>query len=437
MQNILNTRLQKHWSDVRTGVYSVCSINPFVLEAAIKQAQSDNSLLLIESTSNQVDQFGGYANMTPDQFYRNVKQMAANLNFPFEQVVLGGDHLGPNVWQGQSADRAMENAADQIRAYVKAGYTKIHLDTSMRCKDDPKDERGGLPAELVAERAADLCEVAEDTYNKNQSGDIKPVYIIGSDVPIPGGAHEELEHIEITPSDQVEQTIILTQEAFLKNGLHSAWDRVIAVVVQPGIEFSDTKVFDYNREGARELSHFIAKEKTLLYEAHSTDYQVPNRLRQLVEDHFAILKVGPWLTFAMREAVFGLAAIEEELLDHKKDVTVSGIRDTIEKIMQSQPDYWQKHYHGSDSEKKLARGYSLSDRVRYYWSDKTIAKALDLLIQNLSQSPIPLGLISQYLPNQYWRVRQQQIENNPVQLIHDKIREVLKYYAQATAMGAA
>jgi D-tagatose-1,6-bisphosphate aldolase subunit GatZ/KbaZ len=307
----------------------------------------------------------------------------------------------------------------------------------MRCKGDPSNEDGGLPATIVAERAAELCQVSEKVYAESRSNEAAPVYIIGSDVPIPGGAHEDLENIKITDVEQVDQTVEFSHKVFLERGLDSAWERVIAIVVQPGIEFSDTKVIDYDRIGAKGLSKYIQQKQNLVYEAHSTDYQYPDRLQQLVQDHFAILKVGPWLTFALRESVFALAAIEEELLSQKSNVTISGMRDMIEKVMLKKPEYWQRHYHGRDSEKKLARGYSLSDRVRYYWPDKMIADSLSLLIHNLSQDKIPLSLISQYLPNQYWRVREKRIENHPVDLIYDKIGEVLKYYAQATAMAAA
>ena len=39
------------------GICSICSANEFVLKAAFNKAIKDNSTLLIESTSNQVDQF--------------------------------------------------------------------------------------------------------------------------------------------------------------------------------------------------------------------------------------------------------------------------------------------------------------------------------------------------------------------------------------------
>ena len=76
------------------------------------------------------------------------------------------------------------------------------------------------------------------------------------------------------------------------------------------MEFCDDQVFHYNRDSARGLSQTIISQENLVYEAHSTDYQSEKGLTQLVEDHFCILKVGPWLTFGYREALFSLSMIE-------------------------------------------------------------------------------------------------------------------------------
>ncbi len=118
----------------------------------------------------------------------------------------------------------------------------------------------------------------------------------------------------------------------------------------------------------------------LVFEAHSTDYQTP-QARHLVKDHFAILKVGPALTFALREALFSLAAIEEELLPAK---ACSGLRQVLENVMLDRPEYWQNHYHGDGHARRLARGYSYSDRVRYYWPDRQIDEAFARLVRNLA-----------------------------------------------------
>jgi D-tagatose-1,6-bisphosphate aldolase subunit GatZ/KbaZ len=167
---------------------------------------------------------------------------------------------------------------------------------------------------------------------------------------------------------------------------------------------------------------------TLLFEAHSTDYQTPQSLRQLVKDHFAILKVGPALTFALREALFSLSAIEEELLPVR---ATSGLRQVLESVMLDRPEYWQSHYHGDGNARRLARGYSYSDRVRYYWPDSQIDDAFERLVRNLAEEPIPLPLISQYLPLQYVKVREGALNATPRELILDHIQDILRHYHNA------
>ena len=136
------------------GMYSVCSANAAVLEACFRQAREDESILLIESTSNQVDQEGGYTGMKPGDFVRYVNSIATRVGFPKEMILLGGDHLGPNKWQVLPATEAMDHAGVLVEEYVKAGFQKIHLDTSMFCADDPGDPDKPLADEIVASRAA-------------------------------------------------------------------------------------------------------------------------------------------------------------------------------------------------------------------------------------------------------------------------------------------
>ena len=166
----------------------------------------------------------------------------------------------------------------------------------------------------------------------------------------------------------------------------------------------------------------------LVFEAHSTDYQTVERLTELVEDHWAVLKVGPGLTFALREALFALAAIEDELVD------ASGRSDlvaVVERRMLEKPHWWQDYYEGDAREQRLARRYSYSDRVRYYWPDSEIHAAEALLLANLGAVEIPLPLISQYLPDQYSRVRSRELAAEPNALAIDRVRDVLRSYARA------
>jgi D-tagatose-1,6-bisphosphate aldolase subunit GatZ/KbaZ len=177
------------------GIYSICSINRRVIEAAIEQARADDSLLLIESTCNQVNQFGGYSGLTPSDFRASIESITAAHGFPFSRVILGGDHLGPFPFRAEKAADAMSKACEMVRGYVGAGFSKIHLDPSMRLADDPGPPGSALDPRVVAERCAELCKAAEDAvaqdalFRGSRAGAAAaPSYVIGSDVPTPGGS---------------------------------------------------------------------------------------------------------------------------------------------------------------------------------------------------------------------------------------------------------
>lgn len=413
------------------GIYSICSANRFVLQAAIEQALEDGGTLCVESTSNQVNQYGGYTGQLPKEFVRFVHEIAHDMKFPADRLLLGGDHLGPHVWRKESAKVAMEKANELVRSYVLAGYTKIHLDASMRCADDPGDRNKPLPDEIVSMRAAELCEASEAAYRERPSGCPAPLYVIGTEVPVPGGEQLGAQAPAVSTTADLSRTLELAEEAFTRKNLHSAWERVIAVVVQPGVEFGDSTVFAYDKSAASELKEFAEKRWKRVYEAHSTDYQTAKALREMVQDHFAILKVGPWLTFAFREAVFALASIEGEILRAKPTIFPSGLVYVLENTMLRQPEHWKDYYRGNEEELRLARKFSYSDRCRYYWPQSDVAASLQKLIQNLEEYPAPVSLISQFLPNQAEQIREGKLANLPKDMIRSKIKEVTAIYSNA------
>ena len=132
-------------------------------------------------------------------------------------------------------------------------------------------------------------------------------------MPTPGGATETIEHLAVTRPEAAEATLQVHREAFAAAGTEAAFRRVIALVVQPGVEFGLANVVAYRPEQARSLSAALADMPGLVFEAHSTDYQPPAALAALVRDGFAILKVGPALTFALREALYRLDQIATAL----------------------------------------------------------------------------------------------------------------------------
>ena len=418
--------LRGHWAGGGGGIYSVCSSHPLVIEAALREAKNSGRYALIEATSNQVNQFGGYTGMTPVAFRQYVAAIAERAALPMERVLLGGDHLGPNCWRSEPCAEALARSETLVADYVAAGFRKIHLDCSMSCADDP----AALSDAVVAARAARLCRASEAAWRA--SGGEPPLYVIGTEVPTPGGAAEDLGTLAVTTPSAVKVTLEAHRKAFLEENINTAWERVAALVVQPGVEFDHHKVIDYQPAKARELSLRIERELGLVYEAHSTDYQRADSLAALVKDHFAILKVGPGVTFALREALWALIAIEREL----GASPAQSLKQVVLGEMYRNPRYWKPYYTNPASE-TFDLQYSLSDRIRYYWSVPDVQESCDALLTNLTSRGIPLTLLSQYLPAQYAAVRAGALANDPRELLLDAVGQTLKSYAQACLPAAS
>src|SRR5262249_25533588 len=143
-----------------------------------------------------------------------------------------------------------------------------------------------------------------------------------------------------------------------------------------------------------------------------------------------ILKVGPELTFAFREAIFALSAIEWEGL-HAKAKRLSNVRKALEAAMLRNPIYWRDYYSGDENQLRISRFYSYSDRCRYYWPEHTVHADTRRLIENFATFPPPLPLISQYLPEEYEAIREGRLQPWVSELIEHHIRTVLHKYAVA------
>jgi D-tagatose-bisphosphate aldolase class II non-catalytic subunit len=409
----------------QAGITSVCSGHPLVVEAAMLQAAEDETELLIEATCNQVNHQGGYTGLTPADFRDMVHAIAQRVGFPVDQVILGGDHLGPTPWRRLPAERAMAEAETMVAAYVAAGYQKLHLDTSMGCQG----EADHLGDALTAERAARLARVAERTARYAGT----PVhYVIGTEVPTPGGALHDIEALEVTTPEAVFATLEAHRLAFAAAGAEEAFERVIAVVVQPGVEFDTEKIVVYKPERARKLVGALGALPGLVFEAHSTDYQPPDKLADLVRDGFAILKVGPGLTFAMREALYALDHIAAEITPGWAE---RSLMETMELEMVARPEYWAAYYSGTPNWQRIMRHFSYSDRIRYYWASPAAEEAVDRILVHLGGTGIPAPLVSQFLPTLYPRVASGELPAAPKMLVLEAIKDVLRQYGAACKMA--
>jgi len=407
-------------TDGRAGVTSVCTAHPLVIEAALSLGLRTGRRVLVEATCNQVNQEGGYTGMTPAEFRRFVEGVASRVGFESDRVILGGDHLGPNPWKHLPPAEAMRRAEAMIEAYARAGFAKLHLDTSMGCAGEP----AALSDETIAKRAAALAKIAEGASGEGPA----PVYIIGTEVPVPGGAQHALDSLEVTRPEAALRTVDVHRKAFGAAGLEAAYERVVGVVVQPGVEFGSAEVIAYKPQNAKRLTAALASLPGFVFEAHSTDYQPAACLDALVKDGFAILKVGPWLTFALREALYGLDAIARFLDPAPAD---DGLLAAMEGLMLREPANWRKYYEGGPDELRLHRHFSFSDRIRYYWPHSEARAAVDRLFAKLGDNPLPEPLVSQYLGGLYSEVLDGSLSTRPRDLAIGAVQRVLRRYDHA------
>lgn len=429
MENLLFKLLQAQKSGKQLAMYSCCSANPYVIEAVLNKGKKDGSCVLIAATANQCDQFGGYTGMTPLDFKHFCDDLADRIGFDKRRMFLGGDHLGPLTFAGYDEEKAMTLAEELVYAYVKAGFTKIHLDTSMRLASDRTDER--LSDETIAARTVRLARVAEKAYCERLAEDtdaVRPVYIIGSEVPIPGGSTDNNDRLAVTSVEDFRHSVEVFARTFAEADMQQAFENVIAFVVQPGVEEKDDGCVEYDRTKAAGLCAAIREYPNLMFEAHSTDYQTKFKLRELAEDGFGFLNVGPALTYALREGLFALTYVEDELLPEEKR---SGFRQTLDAVMLEAPRYWKSHYSGTDAEIALKRKFSFSDRCRYYLADERVKRSIEMLFENLKDG-VPLNLLSQFMPQEYTAVRCKALANDPKELVLHRIENTIDEYLYGT-----
>lgn len=408
----LDQVIKRNRAGEAVGLPSWCTANPETLAAILQCYQYDSAPILIEATCNQVNQFGGYTGMTPADFVAFVSGIAQTQGVDPARIILGGDHLGPNPWRAEPAVQAMAKARDLVAAYVAAGFSKIHLDASMACNGET------LPEAEMAARAADLCKVAETAAQG------RPLhYIIGTEVPIPGGETEQSHNLGVTAPEAARRTLELHRAAFAEQGLHVAFDRLIGLVVQPGVDFGNEKVIAYDRPQAAGLAAAAVTLTGPLFEAHSTDYQSQSALSALVKDHFVILKVGPELTFAYRQAVMAL-----EQLERLMGLPPSGVTAALLDAMRARPADWRPYIATGGHEETLML-FGLSDRLRYYWPAPEVQAAKARLFAALRRAtPMP-GLVAQITGG---LVAQWDQATLPEAVIRQMVGAVVQKYRSAT-----
>lgn len=402
---------------------SVCSAHPDVVAASVLLAEEADVPLLIEATSNQVNQFGGYTGMKPADFVGFVRRICNDNRASPERILFGGDHLGPQAWRDRPAEVAMGFARDLVAAYVQAGFTKIHLDCSEGCAGEPPQ----VGDQVSAERAAELAAVCETAAAEPEALS----YMYGTEVPPPGGARVEDGSHGIVPTapESALATIEAHRQAFAARGLEqTAWARAVGLVVQPGLEFAPDHVHRFDTAAPDRLTPVLADRPGLSFEAHSTDYQAADVFPELARRHFAVLKVGPALTYAYRQATYALDAAAGWVAPSSDRVPVASV---MERLMLEKPGNWAKHYAGDEAEQHLLRHFSYADRIRYYWAQPDAAAAVTRLRADLGSRRPPRTVLEQFFaPAVIDRAEglERSVSNWSRALIYAQIQEALAPY---------
>lgn len=362
MTKVLRNIIAQNRAGRTVAIPSVCSAQPDVLRASIAMAQRLDRQIVVEATSNQVNQDGGYTGITPLEFIGYVHGLADDAGADRERIIFGGDHLGPQAWRSMDAGAAMAKAEVLVRDYVAAGFGKIHLDCSEGCIGDPAQ----LSDDVTAARSAQLARVCSD------AGD-DLLFVVGTEVPPPGGARMD-EHAEIPPTHPAaaRATLVAHDAAF-----GDLAPLIGGLVVQPGVEFSPTAVHPMPMDRDPHLLDALVDHPNVCLEAHSTDYQDPAVFPRLADLGFAFQKVGPALTFAYREALYAL--------DRLRDPN-GALEAAMEKVMLADPHQWQGHYSGDSDAVYQQRHFGLADRIRYYWPTPAAQAAVVELKQGFADT---------------------------------------------------
>ena len=384
MSDVLRDVIARNRAGLAVALPSICSVHPDVLKAALISSAELSHPVAIEATANQVNQEGGYTGMTPGGFADFLFGIADEVEADMETVVLGGDHLGPLPWCREPVGEAMAKARILVADYARAGFTKIHID----CSAGLSGESARLDDGLIATRSVDLVRICLEVAPAPE----RLLFVIGTEVPSPGGARVDAHgNVPATTSDAARVTLAAHQAAFEAAGIGAAWGQVGALVAQPGVEFTPTQVHHLPVGLGSEFRSELANWPGICLEAHSTDYQDPEAYRRLAEMGFAIQKVGPALTFAWREALYGLDTICR-LAGWGAD---EGIPEVMERLMLSTPSHWCAYCEGDASDQRLLRHFGLADRIRYYWWRPEARTAVKGLLDALSARTLHEPLLRQ------------------------------------------
>ena len=341
---------------------SFCTANFDVIESIFYFCNSNKLPCLIECTSNQVNQDGGYTNHSPNKFIKKINNLRKKIKFNRSKLFLGGDHLGPLPWKSSSNKIALDNSIVLINKFLNEKFDKIHIDTSIKCKNDKL-----MNSKKIFDRTFKILN------SKTIKKKIKDRFlIIGTEVPLSGS--DNTKDIIITNFKQIESQSL----KFIKFlDVHNFKKKKFGLVIEPGMKYMNSSIKKPLLKTFSDKKNFSI-DNNFVFEAHSTDYQPQKILEKLVDNNFKFLKVGPELTYNYSKALYFMNYIEKKFFKNSE----SDIKKNILLVMKQNKKYWKDYYNNQNN--KLFLNSKLN-RSRYYLNFKAVRDSINILKSNINQ----------------------------------------------------
>tara|TARA_B100000767_G_C19718103_1_gene515916 strand:+ start:141 stop:1364 length:1224 start_codon:yes stop_codon:yes gene_type:complete len=340
---------------------SFCTANFDVIESIFYYCLINKFPCLIECTSNQVNQDGGYTFTTPKLFVKKINKLRKKIKLNKSQLFLGGDHLGPLPWKNNTNKTALKKSIKLINNFLNEKFDKIHIDTSIKCKNDQL-----INNEIIFDRT---CKILNSPIIKKKIDN--KFLVIGTEVPLSGS--DDDKKVIITSMKKIKIEALKFQNLLVNLKLKK---KIFGLVIEPGMKYMNSSI------KKPIFTKFLNKKKfskanDFVFEAHSTDYQPKKILLNLVDNNFKFLKVGPELTYNYSRSLFFMNKIENKFFKNP----TSDIKKNILLSMKEKNKYWKEYY---DKNNDLLLLNSKLDRSRYYLNTKNVENSIRILKNNIN-----------------------------------------------------
>ena len=267
--------IARHKAGEPCGIFSVCSAHPLVIEATFRPRPAVGRALRADRGDLESGQSGrrlyrheagGLPRLRP--WHRGSRRPAARSRSArrrpsWSQCLAGAAGRGGDGTR-RRADRGLCSRGLPQDPSRLLDVVRGRSGAAIR-----RDDRAPCGAPLRGRRTRP-CRAPEESRRSMSSAPRSR---------FPVAPRKSSDTLAVTTPEAARATIDTHRAIFAAAGLADAWPRVIAVVVQPGVEFDHRKVVGYVPEKAHALSRMIESCDGLIFEAHSTDYQSTVRAR--------------------------------------------------------------------------------------------------------------------------------------------------------------